>query len=137
MTPAMEIDTGNAYDVDTQGTGWFVGFSPWTLTSEGGLRHVPQDQPVNGLCIKWFDHVTGHDSGNTKPVSEGRTVSLLVNAQAEFHIDFSLSPDFEPGTVRTVVLRRAGDYAAWGAGLFHRWRCIERSTIATVRWTPE
>lgn len=131
----MNIDVGNAYELDTQGTGWFVGFSPWTLLGEGGLRHVPQDQPLTGLCVKWYDHPPGHDGG-AKPISEGRTVSILVTGDAAFHIEFSASPAFEAATLRSVVLRKQGDYAAWGPGLFHRWRCEKRSTIITVRWSP-
>jgi hypothetical protein len=130
------IDVGNAYDLDTQGTGWFVGFSPWALASAGGLRHVPQDQPVTGLCVKWYDHPAGQDGG-AKPLSEGRTLSILVNERAEFRIEFSTSPDFAGAGVRAVVLRKPGDYVAWGQGLFHRWRCEQRSTVLTLRWDPD
>jgi hypothetical protein len=126
-----QIDVGNAYELDTQGTGWFVGFSPWTL----GLRHVPKGQPVEGLCVKWYAHPAGQDGG-AKPLSEGRTLSILVNEDAAFCIEFSASPDFPAHDLRTVVLRKPGDYAAWGAGLFHRWRCERRSTVLTVRWSP-
>ena len=131
----MDIDTGNASELDTQGTGWFIGFSPWTHGSVNGLRHVAKDQPVTGLCVKWFRHEPGHESGD-KPVSEGRSASILVTENARFEIDFCLSADFS-GEVRTVVLRREGDFAVWGEGLYHRWRCVERATIATVRWTPQ
>jgi hypothetical protein len=130
----MDIETGNANDTDTQGTGWFIGFSPWTRASTGGLRHVPAGEPVTGLCVKWFDHPAGHESG-PKPVSEGRTVSILVTGGGHFEIDFSATPDFS-ADVRTVVLRRGGDFAAWGEGVHHRWRCVRRATVATVRWTP-
>lgn len=130
----MDIDTGNAHDTDTQGTGWFIGFSPWTLPSTAGLRHVPKDQPVTGLCVKWFHHPPGHESG-AKPVSEGRTASILVTDGGHFEIDFCMDASFASG-VRTVVLRREGDYAVWGAGLHHRWRCIDSATVATVRWSP-
>ena len=34
-------------------------------------------------------------------------------------------------------MTRAGDFGAWGAGLYHRWRCTRRSTILTVRWNQE
>lgn len=132
----IDLDIGNAHDLDTQGTGWFIGFSPWTLASQGGLRHVPREQAVHGLAVKWFDHPTGHDSGNAKPVSEGRTISILVCAGAAFRIEFSESPGYEEEGVRSVLLQREGDYVAWGAGLFHRWRCEKRSTILTIRWNP-
>ena len=107
--------------------------------NEGGLALQVdvrgKDQPVTGLCVKWFRHEPGHESGD-KPVSEGRSASILVTENARFEIDFCLSADFS-GEVRTVVLRREGDFAVWGEGLYHRWRCVERATIATVRWTPQ
>lgn len=130
----MDIDTGNAYAVDTQGTGWFVGFSDWTQGSTAGLRHVPQSEPVAGLCMKWFDHAPSQE-GHGKPISEGRTISILVTDGGEFEIDFCEAQDFS-GELRTVRLVRPGDFAAWGAGLFHRWRCVRRATIATLRWGP-
>jgi hypothetical protein len=130
----MNIDTGNAYDQDTGGTGWFVGFSEWTLASTGGLRHVPQGEAISGFSMKWFDHPPGQE-GNAKPVSEGRTLSILVNEGGEFEIDFCAAADFSQ-EVRTVRLARPGDFAAWGAGIFHRWRCVRRATVATVRWRP-
>jgi len=130
----MNIDTGNAYDQDTCGTGWFVGFSEWTRASTDGLRHVPKGEAVSGLSMKWFDHPPGQE-GHAKPVSEGRTLSILVNEGGEFEIDFCVSADFS-GEVRTVRLARPGDFAAWGVGLFHRWRCVRRATVATVRWGP-
>jgi hypothetical protein len=130
----MDIDTGNAHDVDTGGTGWFIGFSPWTQGSVRDFRHVPKDQPVTGLCVKWYHHEPGHESGG-KPVSEGRTMSILVTGDSHFELDFCESPDFA-GNVRTVVFKREGDFAVWGEGLYHRWRCIKRATIGTVRWTP-
>jgi hypothetical protein len=68
-------------------------------------------------------------------VSTGRTMSILVTDGAHFELDFSTSPDFT-GDVRTVVFTREGDFAAWGEGLYHRWRCIREATIGTVRWTP-
>lgn len=128
----MDIEAGNAYEADTQGTGWFVGFSPWTLQS--ALRHVPQEQPLTGLCVKWFDHPSGQASG-AKPVSAGRTLSILVGDGGPFRIEFSQTADFG-GDLRSIVLQRQGDYAAWGPGLFHRWQCEQRCTVLTVRWSP-
>lgn len=129
-----EIETGNAHDVDTRGTGWFIGFSDWTRGANE-LRHVPQHEPVTGVCVKWFNHPTGHES-DSKPISTGRTMSILVTDGSRFEVDFSLTPDFS-GEVRTVVLMREGDFAIWGEGLYHRWRCVSRATIATVRWVPQ
>lgn len=130
----MNYVVGNAGEVDTGGTGWFIGFSDWTRYSD--LLHVPKDQGVTGLCVKWYDHPSGQESGE-KPVSEGRTVSILVTGDSAFSIDFSGSPLFEPEGVETVVLQRRGDFVAWGEGLFHRWRSLTPATVLTVRWLPD
>jgi hypothetical protein len=130
----MDLITGNAHDADTHGTGWFIGFSDWTRLPGSDLLHVPQDQPLSGLCVKWFEHPTGHDSGGGKPVSEGRTVSVLVAPDAAFRVDFCETPDFTQAKTRSVLLQRPGDFVAWGAGLYHRWHCVARATIFTLRW---
>lgn len=132
----MELLTGNAYEQDTQGTGWFIGFSDWTRLPQSDLLHVPAGQPVTGLCLKWFDHPDGHDGGDGKPVREGRTVSMLVTPGSVFRCDFSREPGFPAGGTRRVVLSRPGDFMAWGAGWYHRWFCERRATVLTVRWTP-
>jgi hypothetical protein len=131
----MNILTGNAQSAETEGTGWFLGFSPWTILGGSDLLHVPRDRLLSGLCAKWYGHPTGHDSGNGKPLSEGRTVSILVTSESKFRIEFSALPTFPAEGLKTVVLERQGDYVAWGAGLYHRWHCVERSTILTIRWS--
>jgi hypothetical protein len=136
MEGAVNLLTGNASDADTRGTGWFLGFSEWARHPGSDLLYVPADQPVQGLCMKWFDHPDGHDSGPGKPVSEGRTVSVLASDGSAFRIEFCEAADFASSEVRTVRLQKRGDFAAWGAGLFHRWHCERRSTILTLRWTP-
>ena len=130
----MDIVTGNAYEADTRGTGWFLGFSDWTRLARSDLLHVPRDQPLSGLCLKWWDHPGGDESGNGKPVSEGRSLSLLVSAPSRFCVEFCESAAYPAAAVRQVVLQRPGDFVAWGAGLFHRWRCEQRATIMTLRW---
>lgn len=132
----MNVLTGNAREAETRGTGWFLGFSDWTLSEGSGLLHVPKEKELSGLCIKWYQHPSGDRSG-TRPVSEGRTISLLVSTGSLFELQFSLSPGFGAGRGETVLLRRHGDFAAWGPGIFHRWRCIESSTVLTVRWKME
>jgi hypothetical protein len=131
----VDVLVGNAGAADTRGTGWFIGFSDWSRLPGSTLLHVPRDRPLAGLCVKWFDHPAGHDSGDGKPPSEGRTVSILVSEGSRFRIEFCASADFPAMEVETVVLQRHGDYAAWGAGLFHRWRCESRSTVLTLRWS--
>jgi hypothetical protein len=131
----MNYRAGNAYDEKSRDTGWFVGFSDWTVDGLSNLLHVPKEQSLSGLCIKWYDHPTGDDSGD-KPVSEGRTISILVSGDSEFRIDFCENAGFD-AAVETVVLKRHGDFVAWGAGLYHRWHCVDRATVLTVRWQPE
>ena len=131
----MDLLIGNAYDQDTRGTGWIIGFSDWTRLAHPELLHVAQHEPVTGLCVKWYDHPEGHASGD-KPVSDGRTFSVLVTAGSVFRYEISDDPGYPAGATRTVVLQRPGDYIAWGAGIFHRWFCERRATIMTVRWSP-
>ena len=130
----MNFTAGNAHDAQTQGTGWFIGFSDWTLTGPPDLLHVPREQALSGLCVKWLDHPPGDESGDSKPLSEGRTVSILVSDDSAFRIEFSEKPGFPAGTVESVLLQRHGDFVAWGAGLHHRWCSLSRSTMLTLRW---
>lgn len=132
----MKIATGNAHDAETRKTGWFVGFGDWTQSEHSGLLFVPKGQALSGLCVKWYRHPTGDDSGEAKPVSTGRTISILVSEGSEFRIDFSKSPRFRED-VQTVTLKRHGDFAAWGDGIYHRWHCNSQATVLTVRWQPE
>ncbi|WP_026840375.1 hypothetical protein [Citrifermentans bremense] len=132
----MKVQTGNACDAETNGTGWFLGFSDWTLNDPSGLLHVPKGEALTGLCAKWYDHPSGDDSGGSKPVSEGRTISILVSEGSAFRIQFSPSPGFPPAETHTVLLERPGAFAAWGEGVYHRWHCLSRATIFTIRWTP-
>ena len=37
----MNLLTGNAYEADTGGTGWFIGFSDWTQLPGSDLLYVP------------------------------------------------------------------------------------------------
>src|SRR5689334_18490470 len=92
----LDVESGNAGRVDTNGTGWFIGFSEWTRTGPGDLRHVAADVLSSDLCVKWFDHPAGHPNGEFKPISEGRTISILVGPPSEFRIECSLSRAFEP-----------------------------------------
>jgi hypothetical protein len=93
---AASVEFGNAGDIDTNGTGWFIGFSEWTKGPAPALRHVPADVPASGPCVKWFSHPAGHPDGEAKPRSEGRTVSMLVSEASEFRIELSLAGDFPP-----------------------------------------
>lgn len=134
--PPMEVEFGNAGEVQTKGTGWFIGFSEWSKSGPGNLRHMPSDLESTGLCVKWFLHAKGDPNGEAKPLSEGRTVSMLVAAPSEFKLEFSRSPGFEPSETLTFVLRRPGDFAAWGQGLYHRAFGLKEACILTIRWLP-
>jgi hypothetical protein len=131
----LPVEFGNAGEVPTHGTGWFVGWSAWTHAPLD-LRFQPATVASTGLCIKWYHHAGGHPHGEVKPVSEGRTISILVGAPGGFRLDFSRSAAFEADATLTHVLRRPGDYAVWGAGVFHRTWSLEPSTILSVRWEP-
>jgi hypothetical protein len=133
----MEVEFGNAGEVETNGTGWFIGFSPWSKTEASGLRQMPADLEATGLCVKWFQHKKGDPNGEPKPLSEGRTISILVSQQSEFKIEFSKSSAFEPDQTTTYVLRKHGDFAAWGHGINHRAYGLQSACILTVRWLPK
>lgn len=133
---AQGVEFGNAGDLDTGGTGWFVGFSDWTRKPPGHLRHVPTDELAAGLCVKWFSHPAGNPNGEAKPLSEGRTMSILVSPDSEFRIEFSMTADFaQPQHILTHTLRRHGDFVIWGPGLFHRAFGVRPACILTLRWS--
>lgn len=131
---AQNVEFGNASALDTSGTGWFVGFSDWTKKPPAHLRHVPVEELAAGLCVKWFSHPAGNPNGESKPLSEGRTMSILVSATSEFRIEFSATDDFAPD-ILAHTLRRHGDFVIWGPGVFHRAFGIQPASILTVRWS--
>ena len=135
-SPALPVEFGNAGSVATAGTGWFIGFSDWTKSKPHDLRHMPRDVLSSNLCLKWYVHPAGDPNGQDKPLSSGRTVSMLVSEQSRFQLDFSADPSFAADATTTYWLRRAGDYVIWGAGLYHRAFGREPATILTVRWEP-
>jgi hypothetical protein len=136
-TPAdlnLPVEFGSAASVETQGTGWFIGYSAWCRSGGHDLRHMARDAEAHGLCVKWFAHEPGHPDGEPKPLSTGRTVSLLACGESEFVLEFSGDAAFDPARTATHVLQHAGDYAMWGAGVHHRAFARRRATIITVRW---
>jgi len=132
---AQNVEFVNASDLDTNGTGWFVGFSDWTKSSPAHLRHVPAKELAAGLCVKWFSHPAGNPNGESKPLSEGRTMSVLVSPTSEFRIEFSATPDFASQDIVAHTLRRHGDFVIWGPGVFHRAFGVQPACILTVRWS--
>jgi hypothetical protein len=133
----VEIESGNAADLDTHGTGWIVGFGEWARDGAAGLRYMPEASPSRGLCLKWMDHRTGDPRGIAKPPSAGRTISILASDSGRFRIEFSDDPAFPEGRTVAYVLARRGDSVAWGEGLHHRWSVDEDCTVVTLRWVPE
>ncbi len=135
--PALGLEVGNAGALDTQGTGWWIGFSDWTRDGGANLRHMPAGLAALGVSAKWYDHLAGHPNGEAKPISEGRSVSLLVGEQGEFRLDFSRDAAFPPEHTFTRVMRRRGDFVAWGPQLHHRAFGLRDSSILTLRWVPQ
>lgn len=136
----MDIEFNNVSDLDTEDTGWFIGFSEWAkvgLPGKPDLRYMPQDQRSHTLCVKWMRHPANDPRGAAKPPSTGRSVSILVSDSGCFRVEFSEHPDFPESEIACYTLKRHGDFVAWGEGLFHRWFTIAESTILTLRWIPE
>jgi hypothetical protein len=94
IAQSMDIEFGNAGTVDTNNTGWFLGFSDWTKSPAARLRHVSQEDIAKSLCVKWFHHPKGDPCGEPRPLSEGRTISILVSEHGQFRLEFSTSADF-------------------------------------------
>lgn len=135
----MDVEFGNAGDVDTEGTGWFIGFSEWTKRGDGGaagLRHMPADALARTVAVKWMAHPVGDDRGAAKPPSDGRSVAILVSESGSFAFEFATDALFSPGHTVTHALSRHGDFVIWGEGLYHRWIVEQPCTILTIRWVP-
>jgi hypothetical protein len=132
----LPVEFGNAETTGTNGTGWFIGFSEWAKSGASDLRFMPQEQGSRGLCMKWFAHPAGHPNGEDKPLSTGRTVSILVSTRSHFELEFSRTPSIQPESTVSHVLLRVGDFAIWGPGVYHRAFGREEATIVTLRWEP-
>lgn len=132
---SLQVESGNAGTLDTHGSGWFIGFGDWAR-SASGLRHMPADALAQGLCVKWFWHPAGDPNGEAKPLSEGRTMSILVGPPSDFRIEVSAEPGFPPEATRVIHLRETSDFAAWGPGLHHRAFGLQPAGIQTLRWRP-
>lgn len=133
----MDVGVGNAGELFTNGTGWFVGFSEWAKSGASDLCFMPKEQRSHTLCVKWMEHPAGDDRGTAKPPSEGRTLSILVSERGRFRIQFSDRADFPASATTEFILERHGDFVVWGDGLHHRWFVDAACTILTFRWVPE
>jgi hypothetical protein len=130
----MDVESGNAGDLDTEGSGWFVGFSEYLRGN--GLRYMAKNSLAHTVCLKWMVHPKDDDRGQTKPPSDGRTISILVSENGRFRLEFSASEEFPSDDTEQYVLERRGDFVVWGENLYHRWFVDETCTVLTLRWTP-
>jgi hypothetical protein len=140
MPSRLDIEFNNAADLDTNGTGWIIGFSHWSKANVPGisnLRYMPRDQRSRMLCVKWMQHPAHDPRGGAKPISTGRSVSILVSESGHFRVEFSDDSEFPPSDTVCYTLKRHGDFVAWGENLYHRWSALKGSTILTLRWVPE
>ncbi len=131
------VEVGNAWalrDPQAPHTNWLVGDHPGIpVESVRLLRHLGHPEgaeAVSNLAVKWFVHDPADppEWGERKPLSTGRTLSLLASAGA-FELCFRRGED-----EAVVVLEEPGDFALWGPGLVHSWRVLRPSVVITVRW---
>jgi hypothetical protein len=136
----VDIEFNNVARLDTNSTGWFVGFSDWTKAKLAGrrdLRYMQQGQHSRGLFMKWMQHPAHDPRGTGKAPSVGRTLSILVSEAGCFQLEFSKHPDFSANQVTRYTLKSHGDFVIWGADFYHRWFVDAACTILTVRWVPD
>lgn len=136
----MDIEFGHLGSLDTRGTGWFLGYSEWVRDVAGGgspLRYMPRELRSHTLTMKWMEHVAGDPGGVGKPVSEGRTISILVGMPGRFRLQFSRHADFPRHDTVEHVLEKTGHFSVWGEGIHHRYAVDADCTILTLRWIPE
>jgi quercetin dioxygenase-like cupin family protein len=98
---------------DGDSRGWFVGHF---VSTERKLNHS------EAVEVKWSTHAPG-DRQIEWQSSSGTSLTILV--KGAMHIQF------HDGTAN---LRRQGDYVMWPAGVAHRWRSIDDTTVITIRW---
>jgi len=136
----MDVEFNNVANLDTGGTGWFIGFSDWAsarLPGVSDLRYMPAELRSHSLCMKWMTHPAGDPRGVAKPPSMGRTLSVMVSDAGRFRLQFARDQKFSKGQMRCYTLRRQGDFVIWGENLHHRWQVEEACTILTLRWVPD
>ena len=89
----MELETGNAGEVDTNGTGWFIGFSDWTDAGDANLRHIPSEIDARVLRQVVFAPCRGSER-RAQVICEERTVAIQVGLSGSFRIEFCPSKFF-------------------------------------------
>jgi len=138
--PIEGLEHGNAWalrDPSQPATNWLLGDHAGIPADS--LRFLPQllsggrpAMAVENLALKWFEHQPSDDPawGENKPLSTGRTLSLLAGSGA-FELRFRRG-----GCHCRLLLDQPGDFALWGEGLEHSWRALLPSTVLTLRWSP-
>lgn len=135
----MDIEFGNAGTLETDQTGWFIGFSQWAKSREAqaaNLRYMPKDSLLHTLHVKWMAHSANDNRGTQKPPSQGRTISMLVSENGSFRIHFAPNDQFDEAELIEYRLSAHGDFVIWGENIHHRWFVDEACTIMTLRWIP-
>jgi hypothetical protein len=135
----VDIEFGNAGAVNTNGTGWFIGFSNWAKANVQGvtdLRFMAKNSLAHTIHVKWMAHPKNDDRGTAKPPSDGRAISLLVSEKGVFRLEFSPDQSFAQAQLVAHTLQQHGDFVIWGEGIYHRWFVDEACTILTIRWVP-
>ena len=131
------LEIGNAWALrspDAPHTNWVVGDHP-AIPSDS-LRflrhwgHADGPQGVEDLALKWFAHSPADppEWGQGKPISTGRTLSLLAGEGA-FELCFRRGEE-----ACWVLMEEPGDFALWGPGLQHSWQVLKPSLVVTLRW---
>lgn len=114
---------GNAADDGAGNRGWLIGHF---MDAVGDVRGT------GDVEVKWGIHRAG-DTRAEWTVGDQRT-TVLILVEGLWRLDLSGDSVGGVGEVRSVELRRPGDYVVWGPGIDHSWRAVEDSVMITVRW---
>ncbi|MBW4442073.1 MAG: hypothetical protein KME10_12705 [Plectolyngbya sp. WJT66-NPBG17] len=118
----MDIEFGNAGAINTNSTGWFIGFSDWTkadVASVTDLRFMAKNALAHTIPMKWIVHSVNDSRSVAKPLSEGRTLSILVSETGRFRLEFSANSTFPVGQVVQHELQAHGDFVIWGENIYY------------------
>lgn len=106
------ITTGNA--ITDAKKGWFVGSF---FDQKLGFRFS------DDVEIKWGIHKKGEERPEWVTGEFRTTVSILISGKFEMIFNN-----------KSIILTKQGDFVMWGKGTDHKWKCLEDTTILTVRW---
>jgi hypothetical protein len=113
LNPSTPV-SGNVNEASKNTRGWFLGhFMPG---EENPLRTTEVE-------VKWFTHAKGETREQWAPGNPVRTLNILIRGHFVL-----LFPDQE------VALEKEGDFVLFGPDMPHSYRCVEESTVLTVRW---